>query len=61
MAVVVERTVPTWLHVREGIVAETREMSPHGEVLVDYDADGRVIGIEILVPFTIGMRCANSP
>jgi hypothetical protein len=38
-----------YLQVREGAVAETREVSP-GRAFADYDGQGRLLGIEFLAP-----------
>ena len=43
-----------YIHVREGKVATTREIEGD-TLLADYDADGNVLGIEILAP----VRLAN--
>lgn len=41
--------VAAYVRVREGKVAETREISD-GIAFADYDADGSLLGIELLAP-----------
>jgi Protein of unknown function (DUF2283) len=41
--------VPAYLRVREGSVAESTEISP-GVAFADYDADGFLLGVELLAP-----------
>lgn len=41
--------IAAYLRVREGPVAETREIS-EGIVFADYDVDGVLVGIELLAP-----------
>ncbi len=43
-----------YLRVREGQVAETREVSP-GRALADYGADGKLLGIEFLAPCSVAV------
>jgi uncharacterized protein YuzE len=38
---------PMYVHIRTGTVAETRELVP-GEVMGDFDASGKLLGIEVL-------------
>ena len=44
--------VAAYLRVRDGRVAETREVS-EGVAFVDYCADGVLLGIELLAPCTL--------
>ena len=44
---------PSYIRIREGKVAETRELGDTGDVFADYDAAGNIIGIEFLSHFTI--------
>lgn len=39
---------PVYLKLTNKPVAETRDVNERGEVFVDFDADGNVIGVEIL-------------
>ena len=41
--------VAAYVRVREGTVAQTREISP-GVAFADYGADGSLLGIELLAP-----------
>jgi hypothetical protein len=43
------RTVATYLRVREGEVAETRELK-EGLAYADYDGEGVLLGVELLGP-----------
>jgi uncharacterized protein YuzE len=45
-------TLAAYLKVREGKVDETREHG-NGRVNVDYDADGKILGVELLAPCEI--------
>ncbi len=40
-----------YLRITDEPVAETREFC--GEVLADFDADGQLVGVEIIVPFRL--------
>ena len=46
--------VAAYLRVREGRVAETREVS-EGVAFADYAADGRLLGIELLAPCSLAV------
>jgi uncharacterized protein YuzE len=48
------RTVAAYLRLREGEVAETREIQ-EGVVNADYDSDGRLLGIELLGPCDVAV------
>jgi hypothetical protein len=43
------RVVAVYFRIREGAVAETREIK-EGDAFADYDADGLLLGIELLGP-----------
>ena len=46
--------VAAYLRIREGKVAETREIS-EGVAFADYGADGSLLGIELLAPCRVGI------
>ncbi len=48
------RTVATYLRTREGTVAQTKEIK-EGLVYADYDADGQLLGIELLGPCEVAV------
>lgn len=43
---------PPYLRVRNGDVAETKELAPGG-AYADYDATGRLLGVELLAPCAV--------
>lgn len=51
--------VATHVCVRKGEAASTREIVP-GVVFADYDADGCLLGVEVLATIPLAIREANS-
>ena len=49
-----------YVHVRDGEYARTLEMEA-GNIFFDVDAEGRVLGIEVLVPSTVTLMGVDAP
>jgi len=47
------KTKPVYIRFNTNKVERTEEVAGDAEVLMDFDADGNLIGIEILSPFTV--------
>lgn len=46
------RVQAVYFYVREGTTAETREII-EGRAMADYDAEGHLLGVELLAPCTV--------
>lgn len=48
-----------YFKLKKGRVAESKEIGPHGEAIIDFDENGSVLGIEMLDPGSVTVKLFN--